>query len=78
MKVSKLIVPIVALTVMNNNQLQVEATRAECIQGCVAVHSAAAKACCAVTVYNPVVFAGCMALASGALTLCIASCNAAG
>lgn len=76
MKISKLIVPMVALTVMNNNQFQVEATKAECIQGCVAVHSAAAKACCNVTVYSPIVFASCMALAGGSLTLCLAGCSA--
>ena len=73
MKVSKLIVPIVALTVMNNNQA--EATRAQCIQGCVAAHSIAAKACSAVF-WNPPAYITCQLLASGGLTFCIAACNA--
>jgi hypothetical protein len=75
MKITKLIVPIVALTVMNNNQVQVEATRAQCIQVCVAGHSVAAKACCAAA-YFPPAFVACQLAASVALGSCIALCNA--
>jgi len=75
MKVSKLIVPMVALTVMQNDQIQVEATKAQCIQGCVAAHSVAAKACSAVF-WNMPLYISCQLAASGGLTFCIAGCNA--
>jgi len=47
MKISKILVPVVVLTATIDNS-QVEATKAQCIQGCVAAHSVAAKACSAV------------------------------
>ena len=80
MKIGKILLPIMILGSMNNanNQIYVRADKAACIQECVRVHTEAAKACCAVTIYNPVVFAGCMALAGGSLTLCLSLCSAGG
>ena len=74
MKISKILVPVVVLTATIDNS-QVEATKAQCIQGCVAAHSVAAKACSAVF-WNMPLYIGCQLAASGGLTFCIAGCNA--
>nr|CAG8435700.1 12345_t:CDS:2 [Entrophospora candida] len=60
MKINKLLVPMVALSVAYNYpNSQVEAVT-PCVQGCIAVQATGAKACTMVTVYNPIVYAGCM------------------
>lgn len=64
MKLTNLIMPLLALTTVNN-PIQV---KADCIQDCVDIHTAAAKACCAVAPYNPIVFAACMGLAGSSFT----------
>jgi len=83
MKITNLILPIVALTTINNNN-QVQAARVEwqepvnynnCYEGCAVAHAIAAKVCCAVTVYFPPAFVACQLAASGALATCIYLCN---
>jgi hypothetical protein len=75
MKVTKFIVPMLALSTLNNPNYQVQAVQSDaCVQGCVVAHSIAAKACSA-GVYFPPAFVACQLAASAALATCIYLCN---
>lgn len=78
MKISKLLVPMVALSVTYNYpNSQVEAVT-PCVQGCITAQAVGAKACTMVTVYNPIVYAGCMLTVSGIFTACCINCGTRG
>lgn len=88
MKITNLIVPLVALSAINNPNYQVQAARVEwqmpvnqisqCVQGCVATQALGAKACSLTTPYFPPAYAACMALVSGLFTACCIDCGSRG
>ena len=78
MKVSKILVPMVALSAtLNNPSYQVQATDMVCIEGCVAIQAVGSKACSQAWV-NPFVYSGCMALVSTAFATCCFNCARSG
>jgi hypothetical protein len=74
MKITKLIVPMVALSVTYNYpNSQVEAVT-PCLQGCIAAQALGAKLCCAATPYFPPAYAACMLTVGAAFTACCIAC----
>ena len=78
MKINKLLVPMVALSVTYNYpNSQVEAVT-PCVQGCIAAQALGSKACSLATPYFPPAYATCMLAVGGIFTACCINCGTRG